>query len=155
MNLFFPLILDIISRSLHRPSCREANNSRTGPLNTSVRFQNGGLTGRWTDEWTDRPRQADRHVRGGSLPAGVAGEREHLPAGLRRSHGFCESGSPPTPAAGQGGPRRCQRVRGLTNGSTYHHLKEPRCLRHVEHLPGRFTDLNHSGAMTTRGEEGR
>lgn len=42
-------------------------------------------------------------------------KREHLPAGLRSSHGFCESGSPPTPAAGQEGPRRRQRVRGITN----------------------------------------
>lgn len=31
------------------------------------------------------------------MPAGEAGEREHLPAGLRSSHGFCESGSPLTP----------------------------------------------------------
>lgn len=57
------------------------------------------------------------------MPAGEAGEREHLPAGLRSSHGFCESGSPLTPVAGQEGPRWCQRVRGITNGSKYHHLK--------------------------------
>lgn len=72
---------------------------------------------RWTDEWTDRPTRACsggygewRAVGGGTVPAGVAGEREHLPAGLRSSHGFCGSGSPPTPAAGREGRQRCQRV---------------------------------------------
>ncbi|KAK5847926.1 hypothetical protein PBY51_017015 [Eleginops maclovinus] len=46
----------------------------------------------------------------GTLPAGEA-EKEHLPAGLRSGHGFCESGAPLTPVAGQEG------VPGSANGS--------------------------------------
>lgn len=93
------------------------------------------------DGQTESGRQTRRHVRGGMLPAGEAGEREHLPAGLRSSHGFCESGSPPTPVAGQEGPRRCQRVRGLTNGSTCHHLKPSQMsvINPLTHLHLKFT----------------
>lgn len=83
---------------------------------------------------------------GGMVPAGVAGEREHLPAGLRSSHGFCGSGSPSAPVAGrEGAPPvptgwgggggagglggrwgREEEARGmggrLTNHSTHYHL---------------------------------
>lgn len=73
-----PLILDIISRTLHGSSYREANNSLTAPLNTSVRFHNRGLTDRWTDEWMDR--QTDRHA-GMSEEACWRGRREGASAG--------------------------------------------------------------------------
>ncbi|CAB1421022.1 unnamed protein product [Pleuronectes platessa] len=56
-----------------------------------------------TNGQTASGRQTRRHVRGGTLPAGEAGEREHLPEGLRSSHGFCESGSPLMPVAGRSG----------------------------------------------------
>lgn len=129
-TFFFPLILDIISRTLYIMSYREANTSLAASLNTTKHFYNPGFraSASWrtdgrTNGQTESGRQTHRHVRGGTLPAGEAGEREHLPAGLRSSHGFCESGSPLTPVAGQEGPRWCQRVRGITNGSKYHHLK--------------------------------
>lgn len=73
------------------------------------------------------------------VPAGMAGEREHLPAGLRSSHGFCGSGSPSAPVAGrEGAPPVPTGLRGgrslgdggggrteggrLANHSTHHHL---------------------------------
>ncbi|KAI4831699.1 hypothetical protein KUCAC02_001228, partial [Chaenocephalus aceratus] len=50
------------------------------------------------DRRTDHTGMSERHA------AGWRGrEREHLPAGLRSGHGFCESGAPLRPVAGQEG----------------------------------------------------
>lgn len=61
------------------------------------------------------------------------GLREHLPAGLRRSHGVCDSGPPPSPADGQEGPPGRQRVDRAANVSTFNRLKLfQECFRRVE-----------------------
>lgn len=77
MNLFFPLILDIISRSLHRPSCREATSSVAGPLNTGVRFGLDGQMDRRMDGQTESGRRACQR----RLVAGWRGRREGASAG--------------------------------------------------------------------------
>lgn len=74
------------------------------------------------DPRMDGQTEWDRHTGMSEEPC-WPGEREHLPAGLRSSHGVCESGSPPTPAGSQEGPRGCQRVRGGANVSTFNRLK--------------------------------
>lgn len=49
------------------------------------------------DGQMDGQTESNGHVRGGAALGRREGE--HLPAGLRSSRGFCESGSPPTATA--------------------------------------------------------
>lgn len=107
----FPFISDLISGSVP-----QAGGHLSKKAACIVRTEASGLLpARRTDGGTDGRTDRVGHVRGGPLPAGEAGQREHLPAGLRSSHGFCESGSPPTPGGGGGGGAK--EGRGGANGS--------------------------------------
>lgn len=81
------------------------------------------LTGRWTDEWTDWVRETDTQACQRRHAAGWRGRTEGASAG-----GFEEQPwllwirISPDAGGGPKGARRCQWVRGNTNGLQHHHL---------------------------------